>query len=515
MKKLLVLLSMLILLVSFASAGMKDGLRMAMEFNDSTDSTGNFSFTEHGTLSYTTSGCVHGKCYQGSSSDSDYIDTASTAVMTGLTDWTMSTWVYLNDNGLSLPYEYARASAPNEFYMVYASPNWLWGYPAAEQIVLPFASTTTWVSLIVQSNSSGVFTWKDGVLDQSDNVQDGAFPDGIFAFFRDSVSSGRYMDGKVDDSYLWDRALTTLEIKNLAAQNDSSWWSTNFGDAGAPVNATLPVYEYPTPADGVTNNTQASINISCATGNVTLWLDANADPITKVIDAANSPANYTTSFATEQTYYYKASCDQGLNNGTTRTFIYDITSPAITINPNNEFTATNITPDRYNNNITLDITFTDNIDLFALNVLFTSDVNGSVVYNFTNSSLTGLTSYTLLQNIDVSAWPVGNFTVDVSVSDSHTDKYIKPYKESIKNKELEFETEHNKVKIYTDEDSTPSIEKKKDRYEFDFEFTDKTKKDRIFYVECDHELYYLKSSEFSGHLVCFNPGSFDGNWIDY
>jgi len=168
----------------------------------------------------------------------------------------------------------------------------------------------------------------------------------------------------------------------------------------------------------------------------------------------------------------------------------------------------------------IDLTAFD-INLFAYEVLV-YDPDSDLRYNFTDFPLSGTT-----ENILESITPdeLGNWSVNVTVTDSHTKKEIKDYKYKVDDKIMEFSFE--KIKNYKKEVSNVTIEyigshdleetiisKNKDRYEWQYNFYLGTKKFEEtvlhrFKVHCSG--LYPINSDYKGHFVCWDTRT----WIDF
>ncbi len=335
----------------------------------------------------------------------------------------------------------------------------------------------------------------------------------MYAYNGTSNTVNSYIDGILCHTFTSESGVNTITILegNVATWFDEFWVSN--GDRPKS-NA---IFEIPTPINGATNNTAVNINVSCPSGNVNLWFDTDTDPKTLRINNQASPANWST-FSTvtvEQTYFYKAFCSGDPANSTIRNWIYDITKPTITLNPRNHFTVFNTTSlraDLYGDLLQFNITYTDNLDLFAHLINITNSTNG-VVFNTSNQSITG-TSFNLTKLINISKWAEGQYTVNVTVSDSHTALEIGNYEYSTKNKEITFDTkEGNNIIIQSDLDSTPSATKRNDRYNFGFDFGDSKSISKEFTLKSDNKITYLPNSIYAAHFVISNGVS--GNWIDF
>ena len=287
------------------------------------------------------------------------------------------------------------------------------------------------------------------------------------------------------------------------------------GNLSAEPQASNIIFISPTPIDGAVNNTNVTLNATCA-GNVYMWFGNLTEPQHLVITNASSPANWTTNVSVSNTYYYRASCwnaTRGMSiNSTLRTWTYDLISPSISINANNEFSNSNYSQiNQFDDIFRFNLTFEDNNSLFGYLINITR--NNVVYYNETNISLSG-TSYVYNKDIDISTWETGVYNISVLVADSHTDEYIKPYGVFKTNKLLEFDTdEGNYITIESNDNAATDYKKYEDRYEFSFDFADNKKATRTFHLTADKPIIHLPNSTYKGHFVVWNSGK--GNWIDF
>lgn len=282
------------------------------------------------------------------------------------------------------------------------------------------------------------------------------------------------------------------------------------------LNFTTPVFQSPTPPDNNINNSQIVINVSCSSGNVTLWVDNSSNPVTKRLNNLSTVGNWTSDFSGSGTKYYKASCNSDTNSSV-RTFNYDIVVPQIEFYDSSFFNldnSSNISTVSVNKNIS--ISYTDNRDLFAYDLNFTN-ASGYTMYYFSNISLSGV-SVNISKFINFSNWSIGGYNFSTSVTDSHTVMTIGDYEIITKNKEVTFDTdENNLITITSAKNAIVNTYKKADRYEFEYSF----KKDifgnvadeKKFTVKCDNELIYRPGSIYAGHFICWNGK--EGNWIDF
>jgi hypothetical protein len=280
-----------------------------------------------------------------------------------------------------------------------------------------------------------------------------------------------------------------------------------------------PTWVAPTPGDGVTNNTQVTINASSASPGVRyyVWFDNTTNPTTLVVNNATSGVYTTNVTSTTRTYYYKAgvwnSTGNFSSNTSVRNWTFDTVNPSIVLNPLNEFGTSNYTTrDPYNGVVSLNITFTDDHDLYGMSVNITR--SGTTYFNVSNETLNGL-SYNYTNTLNASTWPVGRYNVELFVSDSHTANAITNYQVTSKKSSITFKPGNdNNIKIESRETSTITAVKELDRYSFRIVFDDSATKARVFDVKTDKcPLKYKPNSGFKAHFV--SSCGRGGNWVDF
>ena len=176
----------------------------------------------------------------------------------------------------------------------------------------------------------------------------------------------------------------------------------------------------------------------------------------------------------------------------------DVFSPRVNISLTNNSIFT------YADTLTINISGYDP-NLFAYNISIL-DENETELENYFAENLTGTTfinetSRQLTQN--------GNFTLKVYAWDSHTKKEIKDYKINKLDNGFEFE---DKIKITSQDlkSNEHKTIKKKDKYEFEFDFV-KNKNFVVINLESTDNLYYIEDSNYNAHFVDF----INKKWIDF
>ncbi len=196
------------------------------------------------------------------------------------------------------------------------------------------------------------------------------------------------------------------------------------------------------------------------------------------------------------------------------TFFIDTTSPTITINKNNFFNGSSNQSkvNQYQNNITFNITFEDDRDLFGVVINITR--GATVFFNLTNLSLSG-TNFTVNDSMDITNWGEGIYNIELIVADSHTKQSINDYKISKFGNSITFDTEEgNEITIRGKWAYGTRYEKKSDRYGFGFSYFTKSKK-RDFTIESNNKIIYRTPSDYPAHFIVWNDETQSGNWLDF
>ena len=282
------------------------------------------------------------------------------------------------------------------------------------------------------------------------------------------------------------------------------------------------------PANNTKNNTLGqNITAMCnSPGNVTIYFGTALNPVTPV--AGGAPVNYTTLIINSSTcpadgiYYYKAACGKingnfGYNTSTLK-FTLHTGVPEVTINPNNFFKDTNYSRNsQYNNsNLLLNITLTENTDLFAFSVNITS--GGVSYYEYQNNTING-TRWNHTASINQTLWPSDvEYEISIYVSDSHTaaminkDSFIIDKTDS----QLKFTVPDNKVTLVSKDAAVVDSVYDMDRFTFSFDYTkDKAyvpKTTRVYDIYSEKPMQ-KRNTQYKGHIVIGDARG--GNWIDF
>jgi hypothetical protein len=271
------------------------------------------------------------------------------------------------------------------------------------------------------------------------------------------------------------------------------------------LNYINPVFENPTPLNGDVDNTQRIINISCFESNVTLWF-GNETNLTNVINGFEhgSLFSWITNVSLSDTYYYKASCDNGtIYNTSLRSWIYDIDAPIIRTNFKNN---TNI----YLGNLSAQFNLSDNILLHGFNI----SIDGITFYNISHIHNIDY-SYNFSYNPKEKGLSYGIHLINLRVSDGHTAKELYSPEDIevttpfLLNNELNYKIKEdpylkNELKLYNKEKDLL------DKWEYEFKkdkiiekLTPKNPKSRMSFIfESKSKIYLVEKA-----------GKYGGKWL--
>ncbi len=201
-------------------------------------------------------------------------------------------------------------------------------------------------------------------------------------------------------------------------------------------------------------------------------------------------------------------------NTTQRTLTIDTVTPTITLGGNNNFSTDNLTIiSNFLFNLSINISFFDD-NLFQTLINITN-ITGNSMFQILNTSITG-TTVNYSQVVDVSTWPVGNYTIKLTATDSHTANRINDYDVKSGLNYFRYTTsEGNVIKITSSNINlfTKSTTKLRDRYDFKFNylFQQETYK---FTIESYHKIDYIEDSNYKAHFVIMGSNN-KGNWLDF
>lgn len=368
----------------------------------------------------------------------------------------------------------------------------------------------------------------------------------------------QFYDGNIDDVAVWNRSLSSDEVFQLyqggrsggqMLHSDQSFYGENLSVEGKVcdefgcseglnstdfliVNSSVPVVSLTSPPDA-DHDSLASVSFdfvvldddvdSCSFyHNVTgVWgLNQSDSSITADNVTVNS---FSLGFSSNDYYSFgwNVECNDTVNGlhfaSSNFSFTADLTPPIVTwFVPNNDNSSI-FTGDYF---LSADL---NNTDLFAFD-LNVSALNGSVIYS--NYSQTLDPAYHRIEDFlnlsDLGEFGL-NYTVDISVSDSHTSSQIQDYEVSVKDNNLSFVSGNNLIEISV-QDVFPqgngltqiSTIKGLDRYEIIMDFNGNPP-NRVLNLSLKtaYPLTFLENSSFRGHFVSLNLQGGEGNWIDF
>ena len=327
-------------------------------------------------------------------------------------------------------------------------------------------------------------------------------------------------DGKLDDCFLFNRSLSEAEIMGIYDNG-----ILKVAVAGVPE---APTIQPPSPADNSNNNTNVTLSVSHSTpsNDVRYYLYFGTS---STLDEGDLIYNNVTRNGSEYStwitnvsdgiFYWKWRIQNITDaayslNTTQRTLTIDTVNPAITIYENTSFKTDNSTiiSSYITDFLNINISFFDTY-LYQTLINITNSTDNSM-FSILNNSITGTTAnYT--QGINISGWAIGNYTIKLSATDSHTAKSIEPYDIRTGLSYFRYTTEEgNVIKITSD---TLPLTKRTTKFEnkYDFEFSYLFQKNTYkFIIESYNKINYIKGSDYKAHFVIMGADG-EGNWIDF
>ena len=199
-------------------------------------------------------------------------------------------------------------------------------------------------------------------------------------------------------------------------------------------------------------------------------------------------------------------------------FIRDTVMPTITLNPRNLFDTANMSRyDQYADSALLNITFSDDTNLFAWEINIS---RGGVQY-YDNSS-TGLNNQSFNFSINYSFSPLVDGAYDVALIAADGHHYIGGYQikdygvDTFLNK-ITFDTsETEKISLWCEGAYATESTREINSYQLNWKFL-LPSSSRSCYVESvtGDKIYYLDNKKYNGWMVVYNKETKLGNWIDW
>lgn len=354
-------------------------------------------------------------------------------------------------------------------------------------------------------------------------------------FSSDSATTVSYVDGVAchnsSDIFGLSYIILSLNKEGVTGQEvyiDDFWIADGGRPEGVPSLATAtPTIVPPSPADNAHNNTNVTLNVThgTAANDVRYYLYfGDTSTLTEdyyylfnVTRTGDEYKSFTTNVS-DGTYYWKWRV-QNITSGvfsantTQRTWTLDTVNPTITRLTNNNWETDNSTIiSSYLSNLTINTSVFD-INLHQTLINITNESNNNVT-TFLNTSITG-TTVNVSKTIDISNWALGNYTIKLIATDSHTAKEIENYNVVKGLNYLRYKTkEGNIIKIISDTiPLTFNTNKFKDRYDFEFNYL-LSKEKYKFRIESYNKIDYIEDSDYPAHFVIM-AGNGRGNWLDF
>ena len=404
------------------------------------------------------------------------------------------------------------------------------GFPEVKVSIPDLFLNSDWELLSFVWNNTGgtayLYILLNGtVIGEASEVHDGTSSSAdLHLCGRVGHATERYKGG-MDDISIINLSLTSSDIKEHIWNNGdgnklvapTDFTPPTFSNDGInntvpriedTININITITEEEIPGD---KNTINGYIFSWDNGTGTFVNDSFVDLTGEDLSIANVSVNKTIEVVEGTTIRYQWYANDTANNiGNSSIFSIltgGTTSPNVTINGNNFFASDNSTIISLfqASSVRLNLTFTDNIDLFGFVINITLD--DVLIFNFTNLSLGGtIDNFSQLINVQ---GPQGTYKVNITVADTHTAKIIPDYNIRKGLSWLEYD---GKIRIEAEGAIWASTTKYLDRYNFKFNYLPLiSPKNKVFYIESDSPLIYRRDSIFKAHFVDYN----NRRWIDF
>lgn len=188
-----------------------------------------------------------------------------------------------------------------------------------------------------------------------------------------------------------------------------------------------------------------------------------------------------------------------------------VDAPTLTISTDNFFATDNSTIINVDEGKTvlINLSFEDDIALFGFEMNITS--SDGVCYNITNTGFGGKknANFTAIVNVTADCTTEGFHNVSITGWDTHTALSIRDYDVEKGKDYLLFD---GTIRITAEKAKSSNSIKRKDRYEFSFEYSKLfTPSKKVFYIESNGKLYYIWDSKYKAHFVDWESK----RWIDF
>lgn len=514
---------MFALFISMVNADLTTNLHSYWSFDNSTLSGSVYSDLIDGndaTFTSVTFGgpCLINECFN--NNGAGYSDTVNLTVGNGQNEQSVNLWyksnvidatnrvMFAKNNGVIGTMQIQKQATTDSFLVVMDTT-------VGGSQVFYFGNVTetfdnNWHMLTYSWTGGRIITYIDAVLTSNDSLS------GVQTTFSESIdisgklSSNRFV-GNMDETGFWTRGITPIEVGYLY---NSGAGCNPVTDATSCTPATLEV-EMNT---SLINNTEffndAQLNFTykvlflnvvpnTTLGNVTFYYNGVLNLTFLDIDLnITNKINFTLPVDAE--YPINVSINASTNGLQARSGIFyynvDVLEPRV-----NQSGLINNSNYEFNSVLSTNVSMYDP-NLFSYNISIINIDTQAILENYFASNLTvQFTDNDTVRTLS----SLGNFTFKIDVWDSHTKEEIKDYKVDKLNDGFEF----NDVITITSPDlksTEHTTIKKKDRYEFEFDFK-KGINWRTIYLESDGNLFYVEDSNYKGHFVDFK----NKKWIDF
>lgn len=307
--------------------------------------------------------------------------------------------------------------------------------------------------------------------------------------------------GMIDDFSFHSRALSAAEISDL--------WNSGAGtNLMADVTSPTITISSPDTSYNETYNTDVYINISTdETANCSVNLTDFSLYYSNITFFSYKETSLTTDF-----YSVRINCTDTSDNMQNDTvyFYKDVSSPYISNLTGINLTNISTHYQRENNDgFGFELDLNDDLDLFTFEFNL-SYANGTTINNTKiNLSVNVQTIYHANFSYNMLSYPNVTYRLDYRLCDSHTSKYMQPFKNIITdNGFLNFTDDEMYISLKTNyENSIFEVEKLDDRYIFSS--TSRMDEKHIYTLTSNEPIYYIMNSKYKGHFVI---GKY---WIDF
>ncbi len=218
MKKIIMILGLLILLSSFVSAAVTDGIiaRNSMNVDGSDETANNYDYDILSTVTHVTTGCKEGGCYLFTDHAAPMSYMALTNPYPTFTNYTIAHWFYINGTGHSIyPLEFGHNNKI-EFIIAVGGVGTVyqmdaiggWGVGVSVGNVIP----NQWHQIIISWNGAAydMNVYMDGLLKGSNTRASMKVYGQQDVLGNEDIFNKRYGSYMVDDLVVWNRQLNLI-----------------------------------------------------------------------------------------------------------------------------------------------------------------------------------------------------------------------------------------------------------------------------------------------------------------